>query len=979
MKNTFLKKVTPMLAVFALVIGVLNFGSYDPYNELAVLTPEVAQAQLALTGLNLNDLELDSVTTGAITAAGVTGSSYTQVTSGCEVTARVEGGTTVAYDSSVTLTWSTKNASRVTINGEVQNSLSGSKTFTNIQENTTYVLRAVSENGNSDCSTTVNVQCLPPVVKECELELEKTVSATTANPGDELTYTIKIKNTGTADCTGGGVKIVDELDDNITYISQTHSGNLNAGYEGTPVYVPAERTLYWNGNTLNPNEEGTIEWKGRVNDLACDTTTIIENVAKATAYELNNFTQWAYSNKVETTATKTCEVPVASCDAFSAAPTVIQKGQSSTLTWGTTNATRVVIDNGPGEVTPTASGTISVAPLATTTYTLTAYGTGDQKDTCTATVIVKDVPVETLPKCESFTATPTTTPVGGGTVNLAWATKDATGVSISPTIGSVATTGTTSVNVSTSTTYTLTATNVDGNKDTCTVAIVVPPPTTEVITCADNVTINVADSLIRRGNSTTLSWSTTGITGVSFDNGITSTALSGSTTVSPTDTTTYTLTATDGTTSVACPVTVRVESGGGGGGSNAPRCELEISKTKIKLGESVVLTWDSTRATELFIEDQTEDRKIITTEGKLSSEKDDLFDGKITVKPKEDTRYLLTVKRGSSTRTCAVKVEVEDGVTFTQIRDQQPLVAGISLTEVPYTGFEAGPILTLLFYALLMAWALYVAYLIVIRRDVFGGLTLATAKAAPKSVPEEIRPDVFVAKVQAPEMPVSTLPTNLPTGGAVVGYASAVAAETKVSTNVHNIDDAEMTAIENQAHAERVLLSSDAIRHFIATTSNVTERTDALNQVIIAAKAQFPAEDGWIVLNEKRMQELCLVCAANAVKSAKAPYIPAVIPDGSGSLAEAIVGGNVVAAYELIGHRPMFALADAAADLDAVYRIRRGGNAVASELLMKSTASLTDAQILAMIEALTGALDGTYSDEGAAVKMSIMKAIKVVA
>ena len=278
-----------------------------------------------------------------------------------------------------------------------------------------------------------------------------------------------------------------------------------------------------------------------------------------------------------------------------------------------------------------------------------------------------------------------------------------------------------------------------------------------------------------------------------------------------------------------------------------------------------------------------------------------------------------------------------------------------------------------------MAWALYVAYLIVIRRDVFGGLTLATAKPTTTLSPEQIRSDVFVAKVQVPEMPVSTLPTNLPTGGAVVGYASAVAAETKVSTNVHNIDDAEMTAIENQAHAARVLLSSDAIRHFIATTNNVDERTDALTQVILAAKAQFPAEDGWIVLNEKRMQELCVVCAANAVHSSTAPYIPAVIPEGSGSLAEAIVGGNVLAAYELIGHRPMFALADAAADLDAVYRIRRGGNAVASELLMKSTASLTDAQILAMIEALTGALDGTYNDEASAVKMSIMKAIKVVA
>ena len=75
----------------------------------------------------------------------------------------------------------------------------------------------------------------------------------------------------------------------------------------------------------------------------------------------------------------------------------------------------------------------------------------------------------------------------------------------------------------------------------------------------------------------------------------------------------------------------------------------------------------------------------------------------------------------------------------------------------------------------------------------------------------------------------------------------------------------------------------------------------------------------------------------------------------------------------------MFALADAAADLDAVYRIRRGAKATASELLMKGTAEFTDEQILETIEALTGALDGTYTDEASAVKMSIMKAIKVVA
>jgi hypothetical protein len=75
----------------------------------------------------------------------------------------------------------------------------------------------------------------------------------------------------------------------------------------------------------------------------------------------------------------------------------------------------------------------------------------------------------------------------------------------------------------------------------------------------------------------------------------------------------------------------------------------------------------------------------------------------------------------------------------------------------------------------------------------------------------------------------------------------------------------------------------------------------------------------------------------------------------------------------------MVALADAAADLDALYRIRKGADAQVSDLLETETTNLADEQIADMIAALTGALDGTYSDEAAAVKMAIMKAVKVAA
>ena len=81
----------------------------------------------------------------------------------------------------------------------------------------------------------------------------------------------------------------------------------------------------------------------------------------------------------------------------------------------------------------------------------------------------------------------------------------------------------------------------------------------------------------------------------------------------------------------------------------------------------------------------------------------------------------------------------------------------------------------------------------------------------------------------------------------------------------------------------------------------------------------------------------------------------------------------------MIGHRPMFALADAAADLDAVYRNRKGEENAVSQMLTKETQNLSEGQITEMITALTGALDGTYTDEASAVKMAIMKAVKVAA
>jgi phospholipase C len=60
---------------------------------------------------------------------------------------------------------------------------------------------------------------------------------------------------------------------------------------------------------------------------------------------------------------------------LAASPTTISSGQSSTLSWTTTNATSVQVDNGIGAV-QAPNGSVKVSPTQTTTYTITATGAG---------------------------------------------------------------------------------------------------------------------------------------------------------------------------------------------------------------------------------------------------------------------------------------------------------------------------------------------------------------------------------------------------------------------------------------------------------------------------------------------------------------------------------------------------------------------------------------------------------------------------
>ncbi len=143
---------------------------------------------------------------------------------------------------------------------------------------------------------------------------------------------------------------------------------------------------------------------------------------------------------------------------FSASPTSIINGSTTTLSWATSAATGIAIT--PGTFASTsASGSVVLSPTATTTYTLTATNT---TGAATATQVVT-VTEPTLPAISSFTANPTSISLGGIST-LSWTTSGATTLNIAPgNLASTSASGSVNVSPETTTTYVLTATNAAGS------------------------------------------------------------------------------------------------------------------------------------------------------------------------------------------------------------------------------------------------------------------------------------------------------------------------------------------------------------------------------------------------------------------------------------------------------------------------------------------------------------------------------------
>jgi hypothetical protein len=363
-------------------------------------------------------------------------------------------------------------------------------------------------------------------------------------------------------------------------------------------------------------------------------------------------------------------------------------------------------------------------------------------------------------------------------------------------------------------TFILTADGKDGD-DTCQVSITVkdkPQLSCDLFT--------VSKSKVEKGENFTLRWETTGADDVEINQGIGDVADDGSKTTSVNRDTTFTLTASNDHDTVTCKVSVKIKDEDHDDDDKL-RCELDISDDEIKKGDSVKLSWETEGGDEILLKDDRGNVLVDTEDG----DDYDVDEDDIRVKPTRDTEYRLTVFDGNDKETCEVDVEVDEKevLSVKTKRDQDPIVIGIPLTHVPYTGFEAGPVLTALFYTLLAIWGLAIAYILVIRRgNVFGF-------ALPAKKEENVAASMTTAEpIYTPVQDFAPVAPTLETA----------------------------SALDTKAHEAHVLLSNDARAFIRARAETEEEQLAILDSVIANAKATFPTENGWVILNKARVEQL---------------------------------------------------------------------------------------------------------------------------
>ncbi len=447
--------------------------------------------------------------------------------------------TSITSGQSFVLSWSSTNATSCSASG----AWSGSKTITGSQSvsptaTSTFTLTCTGTGGSVSKSLTINVSVAPDITSP-SVPTNLTTTAI-SSPQINLSWTASTDNVGVVGyevyrCQGTNCSPTTQiatsttnsysdtgLSPSTTYVYKVAAYDVAGNVSGlsvsatattlasplTPPSFPSNLSIStstcssigisWQDNSNN--ETGfKIERKTGTAGIWSQIATTTANIASCSNTGLSANTTYynrvrAYnsagnSNYSNETGLTTPNCPIASpVLTFSASPVSITSGQSSALTWSSTNATTCTA-SGAWSGSKAISGTQSVSPTATSTYILTCTGSGGSTNKSVTVNVSQStvVPVPTL----NLSANPVSVS-SGQFATLTWSSSNVSAcVASGDWSGAKTTSSSETVSLFKDSTYTLTCTGQSGTvSKSATIAYVIPSENQCAINFISNGTVS---------------------------------------------------------------------------------------------------------------------------------------------------------------------------------------------------------------------------------------------------------------------------------------------------------------------------------------------------------------------------------------------------------------------------------------------------------------------------------------------------------
>lgn len=196
------------------------------------------------------------------------------------------------------------------------------------------------------------------------------------------------------DCSAGFECLARISDDTNAHIGSC-TGSAYSRRVCCSYYIPPTCNFSANPATISPGDSFDFNLLSFTDTTTADINNGVGSVTPTSGTTFNIATgpgaTTTYTMTVDGPGgTNTCQTsvtvaPLPTCN-LSALPTSIMLGDSSILTWNTSDATSASIDNGIGLVLPIVAGNVNVSPNSPVTYTMTATG-AVTSTTCNSSVV----------------------------------------------------------------------------------------------------------------------------------------------------------------------------------------------------------------------------------------------------------------------------------------------------------------------------------------------------------------------------------------------------------------------------------------------------------------------------------------------------------------------------------------------------------------------------------------------------------------